>query len=337
MKYPILLAMSILSLLFGCNPKKTPPKAEEWPRFPETDNPYIKIEPVQLDSGFLARSFFIQQDKQHVYVLGYKKDARRNPDDPSERETSDFRLYAIDTEGRPKRHLNLMRIDRYWGGSFGMLDNQLMIRLGDYFLVLDIAKFTIQEKISVYDKQFFPSKQKVELMTFDEQRDAYQALFDEMLEKCTGCKWLDWTPGGEYLVFVPGPAGKRSAWSPMSYEDELLADLKSRFELISVPLNPQTNNTQDGSEMYISDAGAKIREAEYLSGGTELDYPNYKNRSVLQYEMTLGDKKLHFSTTDKKRHDLRLRFSDNAMLSTADGAAWVTYEGVLYRIESALK
>ncbi|MCB0652194.1 MAG: hypothetical protein KDC85_13035 [Saprospiraceae bacterium] len=39
-----------------------------------------------------------------------------------------------------------------------------------------------------------------------------------------------------------------------------------------------------------------------------------------------------FSTTDLDQHNLHLNFSDNLMLSLADGSVWVRYEGLLYRM-----
>lgn len=334
MKYLILFTMSLFSLLFGCNTKKTPAKPQEWPRFPETDHPAAKVVSVPLDSGFWVKSFFITPEKQYVYVLGYRKIIPAMEEgevlDPNQRDLADFRLYCLDSKGQIKHRLNLTQQRAYESSSFGLLGNQLMLQFGDQFLVLDAQKFAIQEKIPVYDTQYFPSKQEVEMMAPDEQRDAYQLLFDALLEKCTSCKWLHWIPGGQYYVFVQGSAGKRAAWSPMSYEDGLLADLKSRFDSIVPSMNPKA---VIGDHFYCADGPAQLREIEYLSAGTELDYPNYKSRTVLQYEMIVGDKTLHFSTTDKKRHQLRVGSPDNLMLSTLDGCAWVEYEGILYRVE----
>ncbi|MEO6759492.1 MAG: hypothetical protein ABIO24_08570, partial [Saprospiraceae bacterium] len=107
----------------------------------------------------------------------------------------------------------------------------------------------------------------------------------------------------------------------------------SRFAPLVMPVNPNANNYENGDNFHCSDGPVQIREADYISAGSQLDYPNYKNRMVLQYEMVVGDKTLHFSTTDRSRHKLRLDFSDNRMLATADGAGWIKYEGVLYRVE----
>ncbi len=332
-----LLAMSLLSLLFGCNTKKTPAKPEEYPRFPETDQPTAQVVPVPLDSGYSVKSFFIAPDRQHVYVLGYRPIIPAMEEgevlDPNERDMAACRLYHLGDKGQVKHHLDLPPQKTYGYGSFGLLNDQLLLRFGDHFLVLDTQKIAIQERIPVYDEQFFPSKKKVGLMTPDEQRDAYQPLFEALLQQAAACKWLDWTPGGEYLVFVQGPAGKRSAWAPISYEDDLLVGLKSRLEPLLVKVNPQAGNDGPAENFQCTDGSVHIREVEYLSAVTELDYPNYKNRRVLQYEMTVGSKTLHFSTSDKKRHDLRLGLADNLLLATVDGTGWVKYEGVLYRIE----
>lgn len=336
MKHFFVLLMSLFSLLFGCNTKKAAtPKPQEYPFFPETDNPEVKITPVTLDSGYWISSFFIPEDKQHVYVLGYKALPRKMIEgiepDPSQVQQADFRLYRLDSKGQVELRSNLPRTD-LGAGTFGLLDGQLMLRIDEEFLVLDPEKFTVKEKIPVHDSQYHAAEETE--MTFDEHRDDYQAKFDAVLKNPAACRFLFWTPGGEYLVVVQTPKGKRSAWSPPSYEDELIADLKSRFEPLVVQLNPKANDPYDeNSPFLIEDGPAKIHELARLSAGTQLVYPNYKSRSVLQYEMSLGDKKIHFSTTDKNGHDLHLHFADNGMLTTGDGAAWVKYESVLYRVE----
>ena len=338
MKYPVFLAMSLLSLLFGCSTKKTPPRPEEYPRFPATDQPSAKVVRIALDNGYWPKCFFISGDKQSLLVLGYGRIASTTMEEgeetrPDLRDRANYRLYCLDTKGQIKQRLDLPPGDVYANARFGLVDGQMMLWFNEHFLVLDTGKFAIVEKIPVYHEQHFPSKQKVELMTPDEQQDAYLQKLEAILAKPASCKWLDWSAGDGYFVFVSSPAGKRSAWLPISREADVLAGLKSRLELLVVPVNPQAGNYENGENFHCTDGPVQIREAEYLSAGTELDYPNYKNRLVLQYEMTVGNKTLHFSTTDQKRHNLRLDFSNNLMLATADGAAWVKYEGDLYRID----
>ena len=338
MNYLIFFAMSLLSLLFGCRTKESPVKSPEWPRFPATDQSAAKVVPVHLEDGYWPKCFFIPADKQSVYVLGHGKIVSTTMQDgeetrPDLRDRANYRLYALDTKGQITHRLNLPSQDVRVSARFGLVDGQTILWFNEQFLVLDTRKFVIQEKIPVYDEQHFPSRQNIELMTPDEQRDAYLKKLETILEKPASCRWLEWKPGNGYFVFVQGPAGKRSAWAPIGREDDVLADLKSRLEPMVVLDNPGANNYADGANFLCADGPVQIREAEYRSAGTELDYPNYKSRMVLQYEMTVGHKTLHFSTTDKSRHNLRLDFSDNLMLATSDGAAWVAYEGILYRVE----
>ncbi|MEO6038590.1 MAG: hypothetical protein ABIQ93_09255 [Saprospiraceae bacterium] len=338
MKYLIPFTMSLLSLLFGCSPKKSPAKAEAYPRFPETDNPAAQVMPVKLDDGYWPKSFFISADKQSLFVLGYGKIVSTTMQEgeetrPDLRDRGYFRLFALNTRGQIVYRLDLPPGDVYTGSTFGIINGQTVLWFGDQFLVLDTQKLAVREKIPVYDIHYFPTKRNIELMTPDEQQDAYLQKFEAAVAKPATCKWLEWPFGGGYLVLVEGPAGKQSAWAPLSWENEVLADLKSRFEPLSMPYNPNANNYENGDSFKCSDGPVQIREAEYLSAGTELDYPNYKSRMVLQYEMTVGSKILHFSTTDKGRHNLRLDFTDDRMLATTDGAAWLKYEGELYRIE----
>ncbi len=343
MKHLIILFMSLLSFLFGCNSKKNAEKAAEqtpptpeWPRFPATDNPAATVAPVVPEKGYYTKAFFIADDKQNVYVLGYRKirqDLEEGEEpNPGEKDDANFKLYCLDMQGQMIHQLDLrIRTKLYFDASFGMLEHQLMLRIDDFFLVIDPQQWRIVEKIPVYDNQFFPTKQKIELLLPEEQDEAYQQKFNEMLQNAANGKWLDWPSSGEHLIFIDGP--KRAAWTPISWEDDYLAGLKSRFTPVTVPSNTDTHDYKSGDNFHVSDGAASIREVEYLSGGTELDYPNYKSRSILQYEMIVNGKTVHFSTTDKKRHNLRIGYSDSIMLATADGSVWVKYEGVLYRCE----
>jgi hypothetical protein len=171
-------------------------------------------------------------------------------------------------------------------------------------------------------------------MTRDEYEADYTAKLEAVLKNPDACKWLYWSPAQAYFVFVQGPKGKRSMWSPLSDEQEYLADLQQRLEPLSLTLPAQARQTDTTARFSIAENDAQICEMEYLPGGTQLNYPNYKSRSILQYELTLNGKKAHFSTTDRDGHDLHLSFADNWRLSTADESVWVVYEGVLYRIQS---
>ncbi len=337
MKYLILIAMSLLSLLFGCKTKKTPPKSEEYPRFPATDNPAANVGLINLDDGYWPKRFFIAADKQQVYVLGYGKIVSTtmvNGEEtrPDLRDRAYFRVFVLNMQGQITHRLDLPNGLTSTGGTFGVIDGQLTLWFDENLLVLDPEKLAILHKIPVYDTHVFPTKQDIEMMTPDEQQEAYQQKFEAAVAKPAVCKWLEWPFGGGYMVLVQGP-GKQTAWTPMSWENDVLADLKGRFDTLPMPYNPQANNYENGENFQCTDGSAQIREAEYISAGTQLDYPNYKNRMVLNYELKVGDKTIHFSTTDRSRHNLRLDFSDNRMLSAADGAAWVKYEGDLYRIE----
>ena len=329
MKHTILLIMSLLSILFGCNTKKTPPKAVEWPRFPATDNAETTVTALPLADGYTVRSFYITPDKQHLYVLGSRQPRSRNPAFPGEPAYVDYRLLCLDAGGKILYHKDMLRTDWMYGGTFGLLEGELLLRIGDWFLVLEPKTFAIKEKIQVHTSGYVSWKEKE--MTRDEHQADYQAKFDALLDKCKTCKLLYWSPGLEYLVFVQGKAGKRAAWEPMSYEDDVLADLKQRLEPLAVTLHAQTSNA-DSTHLQITDGSAQLREVAHLPGGTQFSYPNYKTRTVLQYELTLNDQKIRFSLSDRDAHSLRLGFSDNLMLSMGDGSVWVAYEYDLYRI-----
>ncbi|MEO7999528.1 MAG: hypothetical protein ABI852_18900, partial [Gemmatimonadaceae bacterium] len=136
-----------------------------------------------------------------------------------------------------------------------------------------------------------------------------------------------------YFVYVSAPAGKRAMWSPLTYEEVRIDPLRKKFPLIAVTDNPNVYDGVKGGGFKATDGAVTIHEEELLDGGKELDYPNYKYRSIVNYALTIGTRVIHFSTTDQRRHDARVGFADNVYLTTADGAAWVRYMGWLYRIE----
>ena len=70
MKQIFLLAMSLFSILFGCNTKKKTSKVDLWPLFPTTDNPNLVVKEIPFADGFSIRSFYIMHDKESVLVLG---------------------------------------------------------------------------------------------------------------------------------------------------------------------------------------------------------------------------------------------------------------------------
>lgn len=324
--------MSILSFLASCFGGRKAEKVavKPYPRFPETDVAGLTFEHIELGHGFQMKTFFISADKQHVYALGYKDVGTRAPDDPRPAERTDAAIFEMDTKGKPLRHLEFRGSDDDWGTSMGMIGNELMFYSGDHFIVINTSTMKVAEKIPVWHDQHFPTKQNIEMMTRDEYIPAYLEKFDAAMEKCTDCHWLVW-PSGKYFVYVAGPLGKRALWSPIDYRDETIAPLKKKFPAISVVMNAGADSGV--SNPTILDGAAKIREEAEIDDGTELDYPNYKDRSIVQYELTIGSRIIHFSTGDRKRQDRRVGFADNNYLTTADGAVWLRHMHWLYRVE----
>ena len=326
-----LLMMSFLSLLLGCNRKENKKsKTKPWPRFPATDNPKVKIEPVVLDHDFELLAFFLMPDKQSVYVLASRSSGRGKTEEGGEplSESSyyrDFRLYCLDDKGKVKKQLDIPRTNWRASGSLGLLEGQLLARVEDWFLVLDTTKWVIQEKIPVHEAYYVAWKATT--MTHDEHEADHQKKF-EVASKNPNAKLLHWVAGGEDFVFMQGAPGRRSAWSAMHLDEAQLDDLKKRCKPISVSINPTFVNP---AHAIFADGTATIQEVEVFSNGTQLVYPNYKERSVVQYKLVLGNQEAHFSTTDRDGHGLRLGYFDNLLMTMGDGSVWVQYEGVIYR------
>ena len=332
---PSLVAMSLFTFLASCfggrkQPEKAP--AQPYQRFPETDVTGVRFEHIELQDGFDMKTFFIAPDKRHLYALAYKAFGERIPDDPRQPKRIDARIFELDSKGKVLRHLELKDMDDSWGSSMGLIGNELMVYSGDYFIVINTSTLEIAEKIPVWHEQHFQTKEDIELMTRDEYIPAYMKVFDAAMEKCTDCHWLVW-PSGKCFVYVAGPMGKRTLWTPLTYAEDDIAPYRDRFPAMSPSMNPAADTTAGGAEFTVTDGTVRLHEEDVLDGGQELDYPNYKFRSIVQYGLTMGARTLHFSTTDQKRHDARIGFSDNRHLTTADGAVWVRYMGWLYRIE----
>jgi len=331
----IILPMSILSLLFGCRDKKDPndQSVKAWPRFPDSDLA-AHFEPVVLADGYTFESFYITPDHQKVFVLGIrlaaaapKRTENYNPH-PSEEVPMDFRFLCLDQTGKTLYSKDYLTVN-WGGGSFGMIENHFVVRVLDYFLELDPSNFAILDKIPVHDSAYISWKETER--TYDEHRDYYQAQFDK-LYKNPKARWLEYSPKPEYLIWVDGPKGKRAAWCTVSTEDSLIADLKKHFPPIPLKINPMAVNDLTGNANFsIQDGNNSITEVARISAGTEFSYPNYMERTFVQYELKLKGKTIRFSTSDKKQHNLLLRFADNLYLCTEDGTAWVAYEETLYR------
>lgn len=335
MKRLILLLFSLVSFLFGCSEKKVPPtKPAVWPRFPDADNPAVKIAAVLPDSMSLIQAFFIPADKMQVYVVTCQNLPANGPDKYfNVPRMVDFHLLCLDEKGKILRKIKLPKSDQRYGASMGILEHRLAIRLSDVFLVLDPEKLDIMEKIPIWFGERFPSKQKVELMTPDEQRPAYAEAFDAAVKNAKDSNFLDWVPRGDGYVLIRDVNGHRAAWSPQRFVDNHFSELQQLYPNITVMLNPGYQYDASKGLLQIADDHTGIQEVEILPDGTQQYWHTQKVRRIIQSEMTLGGKKLRFSTGDRDGHDLRLVFSDNKMLSTQGGTGWLQYEGLLYRIE----
>ena len=332
MRKPVLGAMTILSFLAGCFGARKPEKVavKPYPRFPETDVPGLAFEHIELGNGFQMKPSSSLPTNSTCTRSATRTRGTRAPDDPRPAERTDAAIFEMDPNGKPLRHLELRGSDDGWGTSIGMIGNELMFYSGDHFIVINTSTMKVAEKIPVWHEQHFPTKQDIEMMTRDEYIPAYLEKFDAAMEKCTDCHWLVW-PSGKYFVYVAGAAGKRALWSPIDYTAETIEPLKKKFPTISVVTNPGADSGV--SNPTIVDGSAKIREEAEIDDGQELDYPNYKNRSIVQYELTIGSRVIHFSTGDRNRQDRRVGFADNNYITTADGAVWLRHMHWLYRVQ----
>ena len=99
-------------------------------------------------------------------------------------------------------------------------------------------------------------------------------------------------------------------------------------------INPGWNYNADTGLFRLEDGNLVLETTKKVSMGTQLDYPNYKSRSAMQYELLIGDKKARFATTDRFRYPLYVFCAQNDYLSATGAEAWIAYDGILYRLEA---
>ena len=319
----VLLGMSLL----GCFRKKTPPKTDPWPRFPASDNPNMAIVQLIFPDSFGVQTFFISPDRQHVFVLCSRISPRqKRAAHPSIPTKMDYLLASLDANGQPVAQKTWLNTDMNGRGLFFEVQDEFMLYLGNFLLVLNPQTLDILEKIPVHSPLYIAWKETER--THDEQQADYKKALEAVLQK-ENVYFLECWAGGQYFIFEQGVAGKRAAWMDINYEPESRTALKAQLPLMAANHNrPMPGDTL----CKITDEAAYLHEIELLSGGTQFSYPNYKTRSIVQYEMMANAQKIRFSTTDKDNHALKVGVSDNGLLTSAGGTAWLKYEDMLFRV-----
>jgi len=103
--------------------------------------------------------------------------------------------------------------------------------------------------------------------------------------------------------------------------------------MIEPPINPGWTYQEKTGLFQLKDHEMYLETTAMVSMGTQLVYPNYKERSAIQYRLLVNAKTARFATTNRSGKPLYIQASENEYLSTSGKDAWIAYRGILYRLE----
>lgn len=331
MKHFALLLLWLISALFGCNNRNSKKPKQDLPWFPSTDNPAVQVMEIPLDSGYTVQTFFVSPERKEVYVVAHTRVQQSGEYKLEDRFRTDYLLLHLDGKGQVLQRVELPE-SRYSYSSYLWLEHQnLVFYLDDKVRLYDAGSMKITEEIPCYVQHDFPSNKKLVELFPEEQLELYLPAREKALKKSVSTRVLS-LPGGRGLVLLLEMAKqKRSVWAIL---DSLEADqFTKQYGQIEPPANPGWNYNADTGLFRLEDGNMVLETTKKVSMGTQLDYPNYKSRSAMQYELLIGDKKAHFATTDRYRYPLYVFCAQNDYLSASGTEAWIAYDGKLYRLE----
>ncbi len=331
MKHLALLLFSILSLLFGCGGRNAKKAKQDLPLFPNTDNPAVQVVEIPLDSGYTVQTFFVSPERKEVYVVAHTRVEQSGDYKLEDRFRTDYLLLHLDAKGQVLQRRELPN-SRHSAPSYLWLEHKnLVFYLDDKVRLYDAGSMIVTEEIPCYAQHDFPStKNLVELLP-EEQLEQYLPAREKALKESVSSRVLGLPSAGGVVLLLEMAKHKRSVWAIL---DSLEADQFTRkYGLIEPPSNPGWNYNSETGLFRLEDGNLVLETTQEVSMGTQLDYPNYKSRSAMQYELLIGDKKARFATTNRSRKPLYVLCAQNDYLSASGTEAWIAYDGKLYRLE----
>lgn len=324
--YHRLLLMSLFSILFGCGKRSTDKeKYPHIPHFPLTDNPACQVEAVPIPDSVQVHAFIFSPDKQSIYVLTY------GPVETPEQ--MPYHLFRLDSGGDIQAKTTLP--DKRWS-------NQPLLyweENGLLTLVLPNAAITTFDPVSlkttqewqvITTKNFLPSR-RLQQLTFDEQRDAYREAREQAIRKCDMGFWVLLPAGNLNLLALEYSSKPGEAWQTPSDEA-----VDTRFPLKKRATNPDAQQfagektPEPNDQITDGIAGLKFLARDVFD--YKINYPNLRDIESRIFEISSGKRVARFKLSNKDKHSLQLQLSDDQYLTTSDGALWLIYEGLLYRI-----
>ena len=332
MKHFALLLLWLVSALFGCNNRNSKKPKQDLPWFPNTDNPAVQVMEIPLDSGYTVQTFFISPERKEVYVVAHTRVVISGQYKLEDRFRTDYLLLHLDAQGQVLQRQELPGSRHSSSAALWLEHQNLVFYLDDKVRLYDAGSMRITEEIPCYVQHDFPSTKNLVELFPEEQLELYLPAREKALNKSVSTRVLSLPSGGGLVLLLEMEKHKRSVWAIL---DSLEADQFTRkYGQIEAPSNPGWNYNSETGLFRLEDGSMVLETTKEVSMGTQLDYPNYKSRSAMQYELLIGGKKTHFATTNRFRYPLYVRCAQNDYLSAIGAEAWIAYDGKLYRLEA---
>lgn len=331
MKHLTLLLFSILSLLFGCGGRNAKKPKQDLPWFPNTDNPAVQVVEIPLDSGYTVQTFLVAPERKEVYVLAHNSVEQSGDYKLEDRFRTDYLLLHLDAQGQVLQRLELPGSRHSAPAYLWREQNNLVFFLDDKVRLYNAENMKATEEIPCYAQHDFPSPKNLVELFPEEQLELYLPARAKALKNSVSTRVLCLPRTKVIVLLLESAKQKRSVWTIL---DTLEADqFMKEYEQLEPPTNPGWKYNPETEHFRVQDGNILLETTAVVSMGTQLDYPNYKLRSAMQYELLIGNKKARFATTNRSRKPLYVQFSHNDYLSATGTEAWIAYQGVLYRLE----
>lgn len=327
-----LLLMSLLSMLFGCG--KSAQKKMPYPealQFPQTDNTRCAVQAIAMDSGLYAQAFILSPDKTGVFMLAYGMEGTP--------EKMPYQLIHLDADGNVQHKIILK--DSHWTDQptfWWETDGSLHLMLHTEFLRLDPATFQVLKRWKQWDYTNFLSQKQFDQLTYDKQDNAYRETLKKKIAKSSHAQVLQ--VFNLHFMMLDFAGKTPEAWYLRS--DDLIGKYSAEFGLqkATPTMQPEPKITPGMEEtkpdtpyILIADGDASLQWLIHRTLDYKFAYPDLKYIEERVLELSAKGQKARFRLTNQDKHDLYLKYADNALLQTVNGAVWWMYERELYKIE----
>lgn len=333
MKHLTLIIMWwLLSLLFGCGGRQSNKPKQDLPWFPDTDNPAVQVMEIPLDSGYTMQTFLVTPERKEVYVLARTEVWMSGGHRLEERWRTDYLLLRLNDQGEVLKRWEVKEAGHSDPAYLWLEERGLVFFTDEKIRLFDPTSLKLVEEVPSYFQYKFPGPKKLEELFPDEQLELYLPAREQALKKSTSTHILNLPKAGGTVLLLENANKKRSTWTILDTTE--LEQFQERYTLIQPERNTDWKYNPETGLYRAGDGDIVLETTKEVSMGTQLDYPNYKSRFAMQYELLLpGGQKVHFATTNRSRKPLYVQMSQNDYLSVSGKEAWIGYRGTLYRIE----